>query len=134
MVGFPCLALAVGLAANSAASHAASPHSADNGAVYIVAQKPRCAFRYDEKLETRVLSLLQHQLSSEGARFYDPKRPIVTVCRSKASLMFSGDLEPDGRSLLDPPHIYIDVDLCSHRILTTDRDDGMTVTDAPPCE
>ncbi len=101
---------------------------------YDVVEKPHCAFRYDEKLETRVLSILRHELSSSGAHFYDASRPIVTVCRSKAILMFSGTRRNNGRMLLDPPNIYIDVDVCSHRILTIDRDNGTTVVDAPPCD
>jgi hypothetical protein len=100
---------------------------------YGVVEKPRCRFRYDEKLETRTLSILQRELSASGARFYDPRRPIVAVCRSKATLMFSGTKRDNGHYLLDPPHIFVDVDVCSHRILTVDRDDGMTVSDEPPC-
>jgi hypothetical protein len=98
-----------------------------------LAQRPRCAFRYDEKLETRALSILQSELSSSGARFYDGSRPVITVCRSKATLMFSGTKRDNDRYLLDPPHIFVDVDVCSHRILAVDRDDGMTVSDEPPC-
>ena len=100
---------------------------------YDVVQKPRCHFSYDEKLETRALSILQRELSSDGASFYDAERPVVTVCRSKATLIFGGTLERDGRSVLDPPHIFIDVDVCTHRILNVDRDNGTTVTDGPEC-
>jgi len=101
---------------------------------YIRAEKPLCKFHYTENLETRALSVLQLELGSRGARFYDASNPVVTICRKKATLMFSGTLMPDGHYLLDPPHIYIDVDVCSHRFLAIDRDDGMTVdSDAKPC-
>jgi hypothetical protein len=100
---------------------------------YIHEQKPLCKFQYDEKLETVSLQILQQQLTSDGAHFYDGSKPIVTVCRKKAILMFGGTLMPEGRHLLDPPHIFIDVDVCSHQILAVDRDDGISVTNDPPC-
>lgn len=105
----------------------------ENGVSYLIGQKPRCAFRYDEKLETLAANILQKELTSEGAEFYDPKRPLVTLCHSKATLMFSGLREPQGRSLLDPPHIFVEMDTCSHRILKVGRDDGTTVTNDPLC-
>lgn len=105
----------------------------DAEANYIRGEKPLCKFRYDEKLETRALSVLQLELGSEGARFYNATNPVVTICRKKAILMFGGYLMPEGRSLLDPPHIFIDVDICSHRILAVDHDNGITVTNDPPC-
>jgi hypothetical protein len=101
--------------------------------IYIHAEKSRCKFHYDEKLETRALSALQLELTSNGARYYDASRPIITICHNKATLMFSGINDVKGRELLDPSHIYIDVDICSHHILAVDRDDGMTVTNDPPC-
>lgn len=101
---------------------------------YIVSQKPICKFHYDERLETRMLSVLQHELTSGGATYYDAKKPVITICRSKADLMFSGTIDRNGQSLLDPPHIFVDVDICSHRILKVDRDDGTTVTNGLPCE
>ena len=106
----------------------------DAEANYIRAEKPLCKFHYTENLETRVLSVLQLELGSQGARFYDASNPVVTICRKKATLMFGGTLMPNGRHLLDPPHIYIDVDVCSHRLLAIDHDDGMTVDmEAKPC-
>ncbi len=100
---------------------------------YIRVEKPLCKFHYDEELETQALSVLQLKLTSDGARFYDASKPIVTICRKKAILMFSGTLQPEGHYLLDPSNIYIDVEICSHRILTVDHDDGMTVSDTSPC-
>ena len=105
----------------------------DAEADYIQGEKPLCKFHYDEKLETRALSVLQLELGSEGARFYNASDPVVTICRKKAILIFGGNLMPEGRSLLDPPHIFIDVDICSHRILAVDHDNGITVTNDPPC-
>ena len=103
------------------------------GSYYIHEQKPLCKFRYDEKLETVALQILQLQLTSYGAQFYDAKHPIITLCRRKAVLMFSGMLNVKGYDLLDPPNIYIDVDVCSHRILAVDHDNGTSVTDDSPC-
>jgi len=107
--------------------------ASQKGPIYIHAEKPRCKFHYDEKLETRALSALQLELSSDGARFYDATKPIITVCRNKATLMFSAATIVEGRTPMDPSHIFIDVDICSHRILAVDHDDGMTVTNDPPC-
>jgi hypothetical protein len=134
MMGFRFLALAAAIAAVGLPNQGGARDVKKDSASYILAQKPRCLFRYDEKLETRVLSVLQHELSSSGARFYDASRPIVTVCRSKATLMFSGTKRDNGHELLDPSNIFIDVDVCSHRILTIDHDNGTTVVDTPPCE
>ena len=115
-----------------AASISSSAYAA--GVNYIFVQNPVCKFRYDERLETRVLSILQRELTSEGAAFYDAKNPIVTLCRKKATLMLSVDTAQNGKRFLDPPHVFVDVDVCSHQILGVDRDDGITVTDASPCE
>jgi hypothetical protein len=120
--------IALFLIASVSAAEGESPE-----ANYVRAEKPLCAFHYTEKLETRALSVLQLELGSKGARFYDASNPVVTICHKKATLMFGGTLMPEGHHLLDPPHVYIDVDVCSHHILAVDHDDGMTVRDQSPC-
>ncbi len=101
--------------------------------IYTIGQKPACRFHYDEQLETRALMTLQRELHSKFASYYDAKNPLITVCRKKAILIFSM-LPSIGTHFLDPPNIFIDVDVCSHHILEVGRDSGTEVTDAPPCQ
>ncbi len=98
-----------------------------------VVEKPRCRFHYSAALETRALSILQRHLTANGARFYDGAHPFVTVCRTKSTLLYTGDLTPGGYSALDPSPIEITVDNCTHKILATDVLSPYGYSSDPPC-
>jgi hypothetical protein len=80
-----------------------------------VVGRPKCAFVNSEKLQTRELMLLEQEFGWGMARYYDVKHPAIALYRSHVNLSI---LTHD---LIDPPHVQIDVDPCTGKILSHER-------------